>query len=172
MYQGDQERLLIVEECITIADNIECDPGLAFNVTVALDDISFEWAVEVGRLVREVSTISRVIVFGGRGVHLPDMLAAIEEYGAYIGVNAPASGVYRSDYHCVHLGYGVNAEVQVPTILGKMDVPVYLLGKVADVVSNAYGTSVSMVDTRAVLKGDLALLRKEIWLFCVNVQGN
>ncbi len=171
VYQGDQERLLIVEECITVADNIECDPGLAFNVTVALDDISFERAVEVARLVREVSTVSRVIVFGGRGVHLPDMLAAIEEYGAYIGVNAPASGVYRNDYHCVHLGYGVNAEVQAPTILGKMGVPVYLLGKVADVVSNAYGTSVSMVDTRAVLKETLALLRKEkSGFFCVNVQ--
>lgn len=170
-YEGNKERFLIVEDCITVADNIECDPGLAFNVTVALDDIQFEKAMEVGRLVREVSIVPRVIVFGGRGVHLADLLAALEENGDYIGVNAPASGVYRDDYHCVHFGYGVNAEMQVPTLLGKMGVPVCLLGKVADVVSNEYGTSISIVDTKTVLGQTLELLQKYgSGFFCANVQ--
>lgn len=170
-YNGKNKSFLIVNECITVADNIECDPGLAFNVTVALDDIPFEDAVKIGRLVRDVATVPRVIVFGGRSVHLPDLLAAVEENGAYIGVNAPASGVYRDDYHCVHLGYGVDPNVQVPTILGKAGVPVFLLGKVADVVQNPYGTSLSTVDTEKVLRQTLELVRQnKDGFFCTNVQ--
>lgn len=85
-------------------------------------------------------------------MHLQNLLDAIEEHGDYIGVNAPASGVYNNDYHCIHMGYGVDPEVQIPTILGKSGLPVLLLGKVADVVTNNYGTSIPMVDTASVLQ--------------------
>ena len=44
------------------------------------------------------------------------------------------------------MGYGVDPEVQIPTILGKSGLPVFLRGKVADVVTNNYGTSIPMVD--------------------------
>ena len=36
------KRLLIVNEACTVADNVECDPGQAFNVTAAIDDLDFE----------------------------------------------------------------------------------------------------------------------------------
>jgi len=171
LHAGVKEKLLVVEECLTVADNIECDPGQAFNITSALDDIEFSEVVKIGKLVRSVSVVPRVITFGGHGIHLDDILAAVEEHGEYIGVNAPASGVYNNDYHCVHLGYGVDPQVQIPTILGKAGVPVYLLGKVADVVINDYGTSYPMVDTRAVLEKTLELVHSvDSGFICTNVQ--
>lgn len=170
-YKGEKESFLIVNECVTVADNIECDPGLAYNVTGALDDIPFEEQLKIGKLVRSIAKVPRVITFSGRGIHLENMLAAVEEHGEYIGVNAPKSGVYDEDYHCIHLGYGVDPEVQAPTILGKMGIPVTLLGKVADVVQNPYGVSIPMVDTKAVLERTLEVVQEETNAFiCVNVQ--
>lgn len=163
--------LLVVEESVTVGDNLEADPGQAVNVTVALDDIDFERALAVGRVVRGVSRVSRVIVFGGRGVRLANLLAAVESHGETVGVNAPASGVYENDYHCVHMGYGVNPDVQVQTILGRAGVPVFLLGKAADVIANPYGQSVPMVETDTVLHATLDLIQNNsTGFFCANVQ--
>ena len=163
------KRLLIVNEACTVADNVECDPGQAFNVTAAIDDLDFEEELKIGHLVRSVSVVPRVITFGGRGVHLQNLLDAIEEHGDYIGVNAPASGVYNNDYHCIHMGYGVDPEVQIPTILGKSGLPVFLLGKVADVVTNNYGTSIPMVDTASVLQRTLEIVKEQETAFiCIH----
>lgn len=153
VYKGNGDRqLLIVNNAVTVADNVECDPGAAFNVTAALDYISFEEVHNIGTLVRSVCDVPRVIAFGGRGVTIDDILSAVEEHpDGYIGVNAPKSGVYREDYHCIHLGYGVNPDTQIPTILGKEGVPVFLLGKAADILHNEYGKSFSIVDTSEVL---------------------
>jgi len=162
---------LIINEACTIADNIECDPGQAFNVTVALDDLDFDTALEIGRIVRSVAKTPRVIVFGGRGVHLPNLIAAVEEHDGFIGVNAPASGVYNNDYHCIHMGYGVNEKNQIPYILGAHGLDVHLLGKVADVCANRFGTSESIVDTREVLLRTLEIVQQSSRGFiCTNVQ--
>lgn len=171
-HSGQTEKLLVVQNALTVADNVECDPGQAFNVTAALDVIDFEEVLKIGRLVRSVSVVPRVITFGGRGVTIEDILAAIEEHeGGYIGVNAPKSGVYNNDYHCVHLGYGVDPEVQVPTILGRAGVPVFLLGKAADVIQNPFGTSISIVETSAVLHRMLAVMQQmPTGFICCNVQ--
>lgn len=170
-YIGEQESFLIINECVTVADNIECDPGLAYNVTGSLDDIPFEEQLKIGKLVRSIAKVPRVITFSGRGIHLPNLLEAVEEKGEYIGVNAPKSGVYDNDYHCIHLGYGVDPTVQAPTILGKKNIPVYLLGKVADVVQNPYGVSIPMVDTKEVLEKTSEILDTiENGFICVNVQ--
>ncbi len=153
-------RYLVVNEACTVADNVECDPGQAFNVTAAIDDMDFSTVLEVGRITRGIAKTPRVIVFGGRGVHLANLLAAVEEHDGFIGVNAPASGVYNDDYHCVHMGYGVDERVQVPYILGSNGVDVHLLGKVADVCSNRFGESESIVDTRMVLERTLELVKR------------
>ncbi|HCB92160.1 MAG TPA: phosphopentomutase [Ruminococcaceae bacterium] len=171
-YQGKKERMLIVENALTVADNVECDPGQAFNVTAALDAISFDEELKIGRLVRSVSQVPRVITFGGRGVTIHDILNAVEEHeGGYIGVNAPKSGVYNNDYHCVHMGYGVDPNVQVPTILGKAGIPVTLLGKAADVIQNPYGKSISIVETSKVLRRMIETADgMERGFICCNVQ--
>ncbi|MDD2994273.1 MAG: phosphopentomutase, partial [Pygmaiobacter sp.] len=41
-HSGQKEKLLVVQNALTVADNVECDPGQAFNVTAALDVIDFE----------------------------------------------------------------------------------------------------------------------------------
>lgn len=162
---------LIVNEVLTIADNVEADPGQAYNVTSALDLIPFDEVLTIGKLARSVSKVPRVITFGGRGIDLEDILSAVVVKGDYIGIDAPGSGVYDDDYHVIHLGYGVDPEVQVPTILGKANIPVYLLGKVADIVINDHGTSISMVETPLVLEKTVELLQKhDHGFFCTNVQ--
>lgn len=164
-------RLLIVNEACTVADNVECDPGQAFNVTAAIDDLDFDTELKIGRIVRGIAKTPRVITFGGRGVHLENLLAAVEEHDGFIGVNAPASGVYNDDYHCIHMGYGVDERVQVPYILGEGGVDVHLLGKVADVCANRFGESESIVDTAEVLKRTLELAsRPGTGFICANVQ--
>lgn len=161
----------IVNGAVTIADNVECDPGQAWNVTAAIDDVDFEEELRIGRIVREVAKTPRVIVFGGRGVHLGNLLSAVEVHGDKIGVNAPASGVYDSDYHCVHMGFGVDEKVQVPYILGSIGIDVHLLGKVADVCANRFGESESIVDTAMVLDRTLDVLHESSNTFiCTNVQ--
>lgn len=164
-------RLIIVNEACTVADNIECDPGQAFNVTAALDDITFQEELKIGALVRTAAKVPRVITFGGHDIHLNDLLSAVEIHGDYIGVNAPKSGVYTHDYHCVHMGYGVDERVQVPYLLGQHGVDVHLLGKVADVCANHFGESESIVDTERVLTRTLELVRNTgAGFICANVQ--
>ncbi|MDL2267031.1 phosphopentomutase [Desulfovibrio sp. OttesenSCG-928-G15] len=170
-HKAGGNELLVVDEAATVADNLEADPGQAINVTAALDDMDFDRVREIGRLVRGQSKVPRIIAFGGRGVHLENLLAAVEVRGELAGVNAPASGVYANDYHCVHMGYGVNPDVQVQSILGKAGVPVFLLGKAADVIANPYGASFPMVDTEAVLDKTQELVRQNpTGFFCANVQ--
>ncbi|MPM06201.1 Phosphopentomutase [bioreactor metagenome] len=170
--QSKKEKYLVVEEALTVADNIECDLGQAFNITSALDLISFSKVLDIGHIVRSIATVPRVITFGGREITLEDILNAEEEKdGGYIGINAPKSGVYNKGYECIHLGYGVNPKTQVSTILSEENVPVYLLGKVADVVINEKGTSIPMVDTEKVLKRTIEISKEvEQGFICCNVQ--
>lgn len=166
--------LLVANDAVTVADNIECDPGQAINVTAAIDDIPFTEVLRIGRAVRQQVFVSRVIAFGGRGVHLPQLLAAIEENpsAGLVGVNAPASGVYNDDYHCVHMGYGVDPSTQVSTILPASGVPVFLVGKVADIVENPQPHhSFSIVPTPQVMEQTLKLIQANPQAFiCTNVQ--
>jgi phosphopentomutase len=170
--EGKEGKFLIVNDALTIADNIEADLGQAYNITAALDIMPFEDVLTVGKIVREYSRVSRVITFGGEDITLENILNAVEEKGnGFIGINAPKSGVYNKGYQCIHLGYGINAEVQIPTILGKKGIDVTLLGKVADIVSNEYGKSISCVDTEEVLKLTIKEMKSmDKGFICTNVQ--
>ncbi|GAA0732750.1 phosphopentomutase [Clostridium oceanicum] len=170
--EGKEGKFLIVNDALTIADNIEADLGQAYNVTAALDIMPFKDVLAVGKIVREYSRVSRVITFGGENVTLENILNAVEEKGnGFIGINAPKSGVYNKGYQCIHLGYGIDPEVQIPTILGKSGINVTLLGKVADIVSNEYGKSISCVDTEEVLKLTIKEMNSmDKGFICTNVQ--
>ncbi|WP_055669606.1 phosphopentomutase [Desnuesiella massiliensis] len=171
-YKGDKLKFLLVNNCVTVADNIEADPGQIYNLTAALDLIPYKEVLKIGRIVRKVVKVSRVIPFGGINVSLEDILNAVEEKeDKFIGINAPKSGVYNEGYEVIHLGYGIDAEVQVPTILGKKGIPVVLLGKVADIVENPYGKSISCVDTEEVMKLTIKEMEAiEEGFICTNVQ--
>lgn len=150
-YMGDNTKFLFVNGCVTIGDNIEADLGQVYNLTSSLDLITYEEVLKIGTVVRNNVKVSRVIAFGGKNVSVKNIFDAVEEKnGKYIGINAPKSGVYKEGYQVMHMGYGVNSEVQAPTILGKRGISICLLGKVADIVANDYGKSISCVDTKEV----------------------
>ena len=171
--KNKDNKIIAVNNCLTIGDNIECDLGQAFNITAALDLISFEEVLKIGKIVRELVEVPRVIAFGGEGVSFSNIINAVEEKGSFMGVNAPLSGVYKKGYLCRHLGYGIDEKVQLPYLLSKKNIDTILLGKAADVIKNPTGDSYSIVDTEAVLEKTLEILKatgKKDSFICVNVQ--
>lgn len=127
--------LLLVDEAVLIGDNLEADPGLNINLTVATDLIDFEAALEMGRIVRAQVSVSRVIVFGGPGIDVDDILGHVEQReNGQIGVDSPSLGVYDQNLRVQHLGYGVDPQQQAPSILCQQGIPVVLLGKMADLI--------------------------------------
>ena len=127
--------LLLVDSAVVIGDNLEADPGLNINLTVATDLIDFEKALEIGRLVRAAVSVARVIVFGGPGIDTGEILSHVEQReNGQIGVDAPSLGVYNQDLRVQHLGYGVDPRRQAASILSEMGIPVVLLGKMADLI--------------------------------------
>ena len=165
-------RYVVCDKFVTIADNLEADLGMCYNVTAPLDLISFEKEVEIAERVREVVTVSRVIVFGGTGNTMQDLYNAEEiRQGRFIGIASAKSKSYEQGYQCRHLGYGVNKNVQVPTILTKARIPCVLIGKVADIVANDLGTSLSCVPTPECMRLTLdAVRRMDTGFICTNVQ--
>lgn len=128
-------QILIVNNCATVADNLEADPGQVYNVTATLDKMSFKQIEKLGESVRKVVKVSRVIAFGGRNVTIDNILNARHvKKKQYVGISAPESGVYKKDYHVVHLGYGINPNVQLPSILIKHGIDVALIGKASDII--------------------------------------
>ena len=170
--QREGLRYLLVDDYVTVADNIDADFGMAYNCTAPLDFISFEKEMEIGHLVREIATVNRVISFGGTGNTIDDVLAAEEtREGKFIGIHAVKSKSYVQGYQCRHLGYGVDKTVQAPTILTGAGIPVTLMGKVADIVANDGGKSVSCVPTDEVLDLTIQEIRDlPEGFICTNVQ--
>ena len=165
-------RYLLVDDYCTVGDNIDADLGMAYNVTAALDFMSFEKELEIGRQVREVVTVNRVIPFGGTNTTIQDILNAEEtREGRFIGIHAVKSKSYNEGYQCRHLGFGVNEKVQAPTILTKAGVDVSLFGKVADIVANDLGKLVSCVNTSDVLDLTIQEIKDmQEGFICTNVQ--
>lgn len=98
-------RYVVCDKFVTIADNLEADLGMCYNVTAPLDLISFEKEVEIAERVREVVTVGRVIVFGGTGNTMQDLYNAEEiRQGRFIGIASAKSKSYEQGYQCRHLG--------------------------------------------------------------------
>ncbi len=165
-------KYLLVDDYCTVADNIDADLGMAYNCTAPLDFMSFDKELEIGRLVREIATVNRVIPFGGTGNTIDDILKAEEtRENKFIGIHAVKSKSYEHGYQCRHLGYGVDEKVQAPTILTKAGIDVSLFGKVADIVANDHGKSVSCVDTAEVLDLTIEEIKNmKNGFICTNVQ--
>ncbi|MCG7406966.1 phosphopentomutase [Paenibacillus sp. ACRRX] len=169
---GESPAILLVNGTAVVGDNLETDSGQVYNVTGLLDQMTFEQIEELGRCVRDAVFVSRVIAFGGEHVSIEQLLAARQvKEGVYAGIDTPLSGVYKSGYRVVHLGYGVNSAVQIPTILGEAGIPVSLIGKVENIVSNAAGRNRPGVDTADLLEITLHEMHLMSHGFiCVNIQ--
>ncbi len=165
--------LLIVDEAMVVGDNMESDPGNAINVTGSISLVPFKQIREVGMLVRSRMKVSRVIAFAGRGVTLEQILTARVARPPFIGIGSAASGVYKEDYHCVHIGYKTDSEKQLPALLHRYGVETCLIGKAADLIANPHGESYPAVPTKDVLEKVLTLMREKRGtdcFICANVQ--
>lgn len=168
---GEKEKVLIINECATVGDNLEADLGQVYNITGTLDLISYGELLKIGKIVREIVKVPRVITFGGENVTLEEIKRAYEfKKPNFAGINAPKSGVYNKGYRVQHMGYGVDEKVQLPTIIGDK-IKTVLIGKVADIVKNKFGESVPIVDTQEVME---CLIKKidenKTSFICANVQ--
>ncbi|MBQ1625742.1 MAG: phosphopentomutase [Erysipelotrichaceae bacterium] len=165
-------RYVVVDDYCTVADNLEADLGMCYNVTAPLDYLPFDKELAIARKVREVVTVGRVIVFGGTGNNMDDLYAAEEiRDGKFIGIASAKSKSYDQGYQCLHLGYGVDPNVQAPTILTGSGIPCTLIGKVADIVHNEAGVSISCVPTAECMDHTLEAMRSmDQGFICTNIQ--
>lgn len=171
--RGERLPLLWLNDAVVIGDNLEADAGQVFNITANLSVISFDNVVEIGRIVRRHVRVGRVIAFGGELDSSQQLADAVEEKdGRYVGVNAPRSGAYDKGFRVVHLGYGVDEQVQVPAKLHTVGVPTFLIGKVADIVANPQGKSwQNLVDSQQIFDITLQCVAENTRAFiCVNIQ--
>ena len=154
--------LLMVEEALVIGDNLEADPGLNINLTVATDLIDFAEALRIGQIVRQCVRVSRVIVFGGPGIDIEHILRHAHQHpNGQMGIDSPAVGVYNENLLVQHLGYGVDPDQQAASIIAQAGLPVTLIGKMADLISCARANKDSLVPTTAVMQAVLAAFRAE-----------
>jgi hypothetical protein len=133
LFEGDQP-LLVVDGAALVHDNLEADPGLNWNVSASLDDLSWEEILAIATLVREHAPVARVIAVGG---HSDRPLAASVRTGAdgTIGLDTPASGFYRlGGLQVQHLGVEIDHERQLPQLADFAGLPVTLVGKAADIL--------------------------------------
>jgi phosphopentomutase len=143
--------ILLVQDCIVIGDNLESSPGNIINVVCDINQIKFDEACKIGRVVRSCVDTSRVIVFGNKKSDIADILSAVTgKNGCQWGVDSPKTNVYGEGYHVLHLGYGVDFHKQFPYIAEANHVPVYRIGKTADVIQ-ASGFKDPVVETKGVL---------------------
>lgn len=129
--------LLKVNDLIFVGDNMETDLGQAINVVGDLDHAGMAMIKQVGHIVREIVKVPRVIAFGGSHVSANQIQKhIITQQNKFIGIDAPASGVYAENYHVEHIGYGVDINEQLPLALAKLGIPNYFYGKVANIIYN------------------------------------
>ncbi len=143
--------VLVVDDSFTIANNIETDFGLAFNMTADLNKISFVELKRIAYEIRKLCKVPRLIVFGSKETNISKIRNAIEtSQDGRTGVNAPKSGVYTTSYECVHLGYGVDHTEQISQKLSDSGKSVCLIGKAADVITCDGAKYMPAVDTSQV----------------------
>lgn len=162
--------LIKVNNLICIGDNMETDLGQAINVVGALDYCGFDMIKNVGQIVRRHVQVARVIAFGGSNVDFKRIEDNIIVKENFIGVDAPASGVYGENYHVVHIGYGVDVEVQVPMALSKIGVETHLYGKAENIINNPLGTGYNCVDTKETFDKLIEDLGTKEGFFLANIQ--
>ncbi|MFZ3391021.1 phosphopentomutase [Buttiauxella gaviniae] len=170
---GDELQYLWVNHAVAIGDNLEADLGQVFNISANLNAISFDEVRSIGEIVRRCVQVGRVIAFGGMLESSSQLQNAAEEkQGKYIGINAPRSGVYQQGFQVVHMGFGVNASVQVPQKLHEANIKTVLVGKVADIAINPHGVSYqNLVDTQQIMDITLDEVQKPGDVFiCTNIQ--
>jgi phosphopentomutase len=167
----DGSPVLVVDEAMVVADSLEADPGMNYNVTGSLEQVGFDRIVSVARAVRETAPVPRVIAVGATRIRLPDVLAALEERDGVVGVDTPGLGIYDEGVELLHLGHDFGFARQVPSLVRASGLPVALVGKMADIVACEGAERLPGVDTEEVLAAfEDVVSRQAAGLIAVNVQ--
>lgn len=171
-YPIDGCPVLLVNEAAVVGDNLESAVGNIINVTADFNKMPFEDVKRLGDVVRENVDTTRVIAFGGPYTSISKILSAVmEKNPGQWGVDTPKAGVYGKGYKVYHMGYGVKIHEQFPMIAAKYGLPVYRLGKTADVL-HGKGIAKPTVNTTKLLKQVTEAYHQETndAAFLVNVQ--
>lgn len=169
--EKNNKEVLKVNNAIIVGDNMETDLGQAINVVGALDYCGWDMIEAVGKIVRRNVFIARVIAFGGSNVSIERLEENIISKKGFIGVDAPASGVYDKNYHVVHMGYGVDTSKQVLIKIKEAGYTNRLYGKVADIVYNPNDYYRPGVSTKEILDNAILDIKKyDQGFFFINVQ--
>jgi len=147
--------VIFADTMIVIADNIESDYGFNMTVVGSLNHTTFNKILFVGKLVRQVVDVGRVITMGGVGICMSKILKCLEHKhidGKKInGINIPKLRIYNEQYRVVHLGCGISVHAQAPHIVASHGFPVVLIGKAADVISAENAWHIPAVHTKDVI---------------------
>ncbi|MEV5597642.1 phosphopentomutase [Streptomyces sp. NPDC052496] len=142
--------VLVADGCILVHDNLEADPGVNWNVSGRLEDVSFTDVLRVARVVRSVAPVARVIAVAGR-TDAPLHTFVREGALGTVGLDTPASGFYRNGGLAVrHLGASLDRARRLPELAVDAAVPVTLVGKAADVLACDAAVCLPSVDTTEV----------------------
>jgi phosphopentomutase len=169
--QVDGRPVLTVDGAMVVADSLEADPGMNYNVTGSLKQVGFDEIVAVAREVREIAPVPRIIAVGGTHIRMPDVIASLRARNGVFGVDTPALGVYDEGVELLHLGHDFGFESQAPNLVAERGLPVALIGKMADIVSCESAERLPGVDTDVVLAAfEDVLERQPTGLVALNVQ--
>lgn len=168
----ESKPVLLVNEAVIVADNIETDYGQIYNVSGCFDKVPFSEVIRIGQTVRAAVEVSRVIALGGEDISIETMLEAVERRAdGLVGMNCPKSGIYHHGYLSLHMGYGVDYRKQVSTILTDAGKEVVLVGKMQDVIECPGALKIPAVPTEKVMKDSIdAFLRMQTGLVSATVQ--
>ncbi|WP_053360915.1 phosphopentomutase [Bacillus sp. FJAT-27251] len=172
-YPVPNSPVLLVNQAVVIGDNLESGAGNIINVVGDFTRLPFEDVVQIGKVVRSCVDTSRVIIYGNaEKTNLDMILSAVKEkHTGQWGVDSPKANVYGEGYQVLHLGYGVDFERQFAYMAEMHGLPVYRIGKTADVIQ-ASGYKDPVVNTSEVLEAYRKVYHasKEDSIFLVNVQ--
>jgi phosphopentomutase len=153
---------LVIDDQIVVGDNLEAEAGAAINVLVPTGATSFARGAEIGRAVRRVVPNLRVIVCGGAHFTTADAVRNVRVHSTgQVGVPTPSLALYDETYQVQHLVLPVDSTRQLPHAFAERGLPVALLGKVADLVTDPVAVRSSSADTSEVL--GLALAQMRAW---------
>lgn len=159
-YRVPGSTVIIVDHCVAVADNMETDHGQVINVTGCLDLAPFSKILDIGWIVRKVVKTNRVISFGGTKIREKNLVDAIIHRDGSCGIDTPQLNIYDDDYQVRHMGFGIDPDCQAQSILEKAGVPVYLLGKMADVIDGDVHYRKSLVHTDVILEEIKGLIKE------------
>lgn len=151
-YLGKKLKYLMVNDCIFIADNIEAELGNVYSVTGSLNSVKFKDVCKVGDIVRDIVKVSRVVC-AGSNIGVEELSAALEEKeNKFIGINAPKCKFYNRGYKVQHKGYGMDNQENLVSLLCNKNIPVTLIGKVADIIEGKCAKKIYGIDTEFIME--------------------